>query len=288
MPSDVPPPDTLLVGPASLDRYLATGRVLPGGGALNMACHWSRRGRSFELVTRVAAHDVAVFRPFFERHAIRVSPHSVRPGESCSVDVVFGDDRQPWMDNFVEGLWGTFEFTGDELDSIGAGIPTHLVLVDVVDAALLRLADAGRLRTARLTGDFLSFRHFTPDRFAETFRHLEIGFIGWPGDADDPLLDRLGAHVGPFGNVLVVTLGSRGVDVFDGRSGTVEHRWFDVDARPVVGTTVGCGDAFIAGFLDAWFRTDDLAAAIDAGRELGAEATAWMGPLPDAAYADAP
>jgi hypothetical protein len=34
--------DTLLLGTISLDHYLASGAVLPGGGVLNMAWHWRR------------------------------------------------------------------------------------------------------------------------------------------------------------------------------------------------------------------------------------------------------
>jgi sugar/nucleoside kinase (ribokinase family) len=47
---------------------------------------------------------------------------------------------------------------------------------------------------------------------------------------------------------------------------------------------LGCGDAFIAGFLEAWRASRDLAAAVERGEQLGAEATAWRRPLPDEAY----
>ena len=53
---------------------------------------------------------------------------------------------------------------------------------------------------------------------------------------------------------------------------------------PVVGTTLGCGDAFIAGFLEAWRSSRDVLAAVERGKVLGAEATAWRRPLPDEAY----
>ena len=52
----------------------------------------------------------------------------------------------------------------------------------------------------------------------------------------------------------------------------------------VRGTTLGCGDAFIAGFLESWRSTRDVAGAVDRGKALGAEATAWRRPLPDEAY----
>jgi sugar/nucleoside kinase (ribokinase family) len=86
-----------------------------------------------------------------------------------------------------------------------------------------------------------------------------------------------------LGRLVVVTFGSQGVRVFDGRPGGGDLL-VPVDAVPVRGTTLGCGDAFIAGFLEALRRSRDLPAAVERGKELGAEATAWRRPLPDEAY----
>jgi len=46
-----------------------------------------------------------------------------------------------------------------------------------------------------------------------------------------------------LGKRLVVTFGSRGILLIDGRAGL--ERRIVVDPVPVAGTTVGCGDAFI-------------------------------------------
>ena len=89
-----------------------------------------------------------------------------------------------------------------------------------------------------------------------------------------------------LGRVLVVTMGARSVWIFDGRPGTGRRRErrYPVDAVEVAGTTLGCGDAFIAWFLDELWRSDDLDAAVAQGMIGGARATAWPRPLPDDAY----
>ncbi len=276
--------DARLVGPLSIDRYLDSGEELPGGGALNMAYHWSRSGLRCEMISRVADDSAAAFESFLDRHAIMRTPTLAQPGLPCAVDVRFADDRQPTMDNFVEGVLADFRLTTAEADRITSGLPAHLVLVDVIDHELHRLAGERTLAGAHLTGDFLSFRHFTPERFSASIQFLEVSFIGWPGDPDDALIADLAARAAAARTVLVITFGSSGVRVIDARGDERRDLWFEVSAVPVVGTTVGCGDAFIAAFLASWYRNGDLSEAVDAGRKLGAGATAWNRALPDAAY----
>ncbi|MGA1163525.1 MAG: PfkB family carbohydrate kinase [Ilumatobacteraceae bacterium] len=276
-----------LVGPASIDRYIEEAVELPGGGALNMAYHWRSAGHPVTLLSRVARDHAMAFDRFVTQHGIRVTDGWYALGDPCSIDIRITDDRQPAMDGFVEGVLGEFRPKPAEVDAIVDGTPTHFVLVDVVDAALHaiaadRPADATR---ARWTGDFLGFRHMTGERFSATMAHLELGIVGWPGDPDAAEVTELAARAADLGRTLVVTFGSQGILAVDARGSDRVDRWFDVDARQVTGSTIGCGDAFAAAALSTWFETSDLAAAVDAGRRLGADATEWVRPLPDSAYA---
>jgi sugar/nucleoside kinase (ribokinase family) len=275
-----------LVGPGSLDVYLGRDLVLPGGGALNMAWHWARDGDvPFVLLTRVGDDRPEVFRNFLARHAIPHTPELVTAGDSCSIDIVIRPDLQPWMDNFVEGVWAEYALTPDATRRTQAAGRRHLVLVEGAIRALEALAAERALDGVEVTADFLGFRHYTPDRFARTMRSVDIGFVGWPGHPDDDAVAALRDVAHARGRLVVVTFGARGVAAFDGRPGG-EDAFVPVTAVPVAGTTVGCGDAFIAGFLRAWRLVPDVHRAIEAGAMRGAEATAWRRPLPDAAYGD--
>jgi sugar/nucleoside kinase (ribokinase family) len=85
-----------------------------------------------------------------------------------------------------------------------------------------------------------------------------------------------------LGKRLIVTFGSRGVLLLDVPAGL--DRLVPVQAVPVTGTTVGCGDAFIAYLLAEWWASGDLGRAVERGKVGGALPTAWFRPLPDAAY----
>ncbi len=277
----------VLLGAISLDIYVGRDLVLPGGGVLNMAWQWRRSGVPFRLLTRVGDDRPEVFRDFLDRHGIHVEPGLVAPGRSASIDIVIQPDLQPWMDNYVEGVWAALRLRRDEEALVRSAASVHLVLVEGAIRELRRLAEAGSTRGVEVTADFLGFRHYTLERFADTMTDVDIGFVGWPGGLDDPAVDGIRSIAHDLARLVVVTFGSQGVRVFDGRPGGGGDRFVPVEAVSVQGTTLGCGDAFIAGFLEAWRSSRDVEAAVQRGKALGAEATAWRRPLPDDAYGPA-
>ena len=285
-----PPGSAVLIGPASIDRYVDDeGRLsaaLPGGGALNMAYHWMRDGVATLFVTRVGDDDGRPLLDFMDRHGIAHLPAQVMtPGRSASIDIAVRADRQPAMSNFVEGVWSGFRLDLVERDAVTAARRLHAVLVEPVIAELHTLGAQGLLTDVEVSADFLSFVHYDLDRFAATMRHVDLAFIGWPGRRDDPTVDGIRRVVEHLGKLACGTMGAAGVRVLDGRRKPPTRRWEPVTAVEVIGTTVGCGDAFIAAFLARWWAGDGLAGALAAGRSAGAAATGWARPLPDDAYA---
>jgi sugar/nucleoside kinase (ribokinase family) len=276
--------ETLLFGPLSVDRYLDEQRILPGGGVLNMAYHWAKRGVPFRLLSRIGDDHAKLFLSFLERHGIQALPSLVTTGVSASIDIVMRADRQPWMDNFIEGVWGGFHLTSEEESTVRAAGRMHCVLVDAVAGEVERLGASGVLHDVEVTGDFLSFRHYTVERFAETMRWLTIGFIGWPGAADDDVVSGVREVAFDQGKLVIVTLGADGVLALDGRPSVRQEGFVPVRRVPVEGTTVGCGDEGIAAYLAEWWERKDVDAAVEAGKAAGAEATRWIRPLPDEAF----
>lgn len=276
---------TLLFGPLSVDRYVDEGIDLPGGGVLNMAYHWAHGEVPFRLLSRIGDDQVELFRSFLDRHGIATLPSLVAPGVSSSIDIVMRDDRQPWMDHFVEGVWADVRWTDDDRLELRQAERVHAVLVDAVAQAIDDLGADGVLDAPLVSGDFLSFRHYSVERFAQTMQWLDLGFIGWPGAPDHPTIGGVRDVAFDQGTLVVVTMGADGVLLLDGRPEQRRERFVPVQAVAVDGTTVGCGDAFIAAFLATWWQSDDLDAAVQAGMAAGAAATRWMRPLPDAAFA---
>ena len=276
-------PETLLLGALSLDRYRPDGPVLPGGGALNVAWHWRSLDFPFQLVSRVGDREAPLFLDMLDRHGISHTPSIVASGPSASIDIEFLPDRQPWMDNYVEGVCADLRFSDAEERALAGARRLHAILVEGVIAELGRLGAAGRLDHLEVAADFLGFRHYTLERFADTMRWVDLAIVGWPGTREDDPVAGLTRIVSDLGKRLVVTFGSQGVVVVDGTGGPATT-WIPITPARVSGTTVGCGDAFIAYFLAEWWRTGDLVAAVERGKIGGALPTAWIRPLPDSAY----
>ena len=276
-------PVPVLLGTISLDKYVDLGFDLPGGGVLNMAWHWRQLGQPYELISRVGREDAGIFESFLARHAIPHDPYALlSPEPSSSIDIRFGTDRQPHMDNFVGGVWETFRCTAEEERRVAAAPAYHTVLVEGAIEETMRLGAAGLLPRGSVSADFLGFWHYTPSRLADTLRFVDLAFVGWPGGPSDPGVGEIASLANELGRMIVMTFGAQGVRVVDGRTGS--DRWYEVHAIPVEGTTVGCGDAFIAAFLAEWWRSGSADAAVAAGAARGALTTAWNRPIPDDAY----
>jgi len=282
------PPETLLLGALSLDRYVPDGPVLPGGGALNVAWHWRSLGLPFRLVSRIGDEDATLFLEMLDRHEIDYGSRDaiVRDGPSASIDIEILPDREIWMDHYVEGVCADLRFTAQDEALLKSTKRLHAILVEGVIAEVARLGDTGRLEGIEVVADFLGFRHYTPARFADTMRWVDLAIVGWPGSADDADVAALRRITNELGKRLVVTFGSHAILLIDGRTGV--ERQIAVDPVPVVGTTVGCGDAFIAYMLHELWASGDLLAAAERGKIGGALPTGWMRPLPDDAYGPSP
>ena len=278
------PPETLLLGALSLDRYVPDGPVLPGGGALNVAWHWGSLGVPFRLVSRVGDGEAGMFLDMLDRHGIQHVPASiVAAGPSASIDIEFLPDRQPWMDHYVQGVCGDLRLTAEEERALAGARHIHAILVEGVIAELGRLGSTGKLGHLEVVADFLGFRHYTLERFADTMRWVDLAIIGWPGSPTDATVVGIRDVVIELGKRAIVTFGSQSVLAVDGTPGGGEWH-IPVTPVPVEGTTVGCGDAFIAYCLAEWWRSGDLVAAVERGKVGGALPTAWVRPLPDEAY----
>ena len=278
--------DSILLGAVSLNMYMDSGLVLPGGSCLHVAYHLRGLQSPFRLLTRIGQDQPTIFLEFLEQHQIAYLPDSiVGEGVSAAIDIVILPDGQSYMDNVVAGVCADFRATAVEEQLITGADRIHAIVAAGMIEELDRLESAGLLTRPLITADFLDFRHYTVARLAETMLWVDVGFIGWLGSLDDDRLVGMRQVAEAQQKVLVIILGSRGVLLFDGRPAAITPvQFFPIQALPVSGTTVGCGDAFIAYFLAEFWQSQDVVKSILHGKIGGSKVSQWQRPLPDSAY----
>jgi sugar/nucleoside kinase (ribokinase family) len=278
----------VLIGVVCLDRYLNLGLTQPGCGILHNAYHLQQLGCDPLLITRIGADDGEPCLAFLRRHGIRTQADGIGdPGPSATIAIALDERGEARISNFSPGVWRSFRLTPAEEAAVAAADHLHLVLVGRAVAELARLRQAGALANTLVSADFLALQDFSPARFTQVLTLVDLAFVGWQGDPADARLDAIRQAAQAHGKVVIVTLGSRGVLLFDGRPGAaLVEQFVPVQPVAVTGSTNGCGDAFISYFLADYWRSRDLLCAVEAGKLGGAAATQWRFALPDAAYAE--
>jgi sugar/nucleoside kinase (ribokinase family) len=275
-----------LWGVVCLDIYTRTGLIRPGCGILHNAFHLQQLGCEPLLITRIGDEQAELFLNFFERNHISVLTSSlVAKGQPASIQVDIQPSGEARISNFVQGVWENFRLTPVEETTLAQAAHLHVVLTPPVLPEFLRLSRQGKLKLDCVSADFLSFVDFSVEQFAQLLPYLDIAFIGWKGKLSHPTITALGQVAMAHQVLVVITLGERGIQVFDVRApDNLQSRFFEVEKAPVQGNTNGCGDAFIAYFLARYWQDGQLEPAIAQGQWGGRQATQWQFALPDEAY----
>jgi sugar/nucleoside kinase (ribokinase family) len=276
----------VLLGVVCLDIYTRTNLIRPGCGLLHNAFHLQQLGCQPRLITRIGELHQEIFLDFFQRHQIAILPENiVVPGESASIKIDIEESGEARIFDFSSGVWSHFRLQPPEEHLLSQATNLHLVLVAEIIPEFLRLSQAGLLKNCTVSADFLHFRQFTLEDFAYLLNYVNIAFIGWKGDVTDPKLMAVREIAQKHAALVVITLGERGIQVFDARqSDNFQSHFFAVEKVAVQGNTNGCGDAFIAYFLAEYWPSRNLEKAIEQGKIGGAKATQWNFALPDEVY----
>ena len=151
---------------ATSPRRRPAGRRHPQHGLALAPSSGGRSGCSPASARRTAARSRRSWTGTGSRSSRR--EELVAPGRSSSIDIEIQPDRQPWMDNFVPGVWDDYRLTPRERDVLRArGASTSC------SSRARSPSSTGSPPTARSTdravsADFLGFRHYTVERLAQT------------------------------------------------------------------------------------------------------------------------
>ncbi len=260
----------------------------PGGAPMNVAYHLNRLGKKTALISKVGDDDLGIdLINFMQQQRVPISLlQQDKTMSTGTVRVIPGADGDVSYDIVKPVAYDFIDFTAEAKAAVSTA--SHFVfgslaarnahsrdsLLELISSANTKVLDIN-LRPPHYEQALLEKLFEKADILKLNEHELEI-ISGWHADIsafrDQVRLmgDRYGIHQ------IVVTRGASGACYFDGER-FYEHPGF----RVVVKDTVGCGDAFLAGFLSPLMDGRRPEDCLDFASRLGAFVATQEGACPE-------
>ncbi|ADV65743.1 PfkB family carbohydrate kinase [Deinococcus maricopensis] len=254
------------LGDNTVDLYLASNTMYPGGNAVNVAVLTARLGHDASYLGTVG-DDPAGHLLLNALRAERVDTTRTRqvPGTTSWSRVLHqGNDRH--FDGSDAGVSTQWTFTDEDDAFIAEHRMVHSSIYSGLDAHLPRI----RAHAPLLSFDFSS--EWTDDALQRTAPHLDVAFLSAAHQPHAACVD-LGRHLVRLGPaVVVLTRGDQGA------LAVTHDSVHDVGVLPAdIVDTLGAGDAFITGFLNSWYDERDVPLALHDAATQAARNCATLG-----------
>ncbi|GAA3708989.1 fructoselysine 6-kinase [Zhihengliuella alba] len=259
-----------------VDRFLDRGLDYPGGNAVNVAVYARRAGAHAEYLGVFGDDELGGFlRRAIEDAGVRTQRSVVRAGESgvSSLRVIDGD-------RVFQG-WNGGGVTVRHPVDLEDGREEYAASFDVVHSSVYSGTEAELARLRRhdvlVSFDLSSEPDFrTPEYLDRIGPSADLVLLSCAGLEEDEAFALLDDAVRRGAGLALGTRGTDGALVTDGSLRAAAPAQLVPEGTPVV-DTMGCGDAFLAGFLvelhgTGWRRGRPPGAS---GLRAGLEAGAW-------------
>jgi len=262
----------------------STIRQRPGGSAANTAAWLGSVGASVDFVGCVGLDDLADHERVFREGG--VEPHlQLGTGLPTGIIVILvdGERRTMLTERGANSALASSSVTDALLAKAGV---LHISGYSILDGFgipgardLLTRSTAAGVAVSVTPGSFGYLHDFGVEPFLEAIDGAAIVF---PNLAEGRMLsgqeepDRIGAALRERFEVVVLTMGARGLIVYEGNKHT------EVEAPKIqhILDPTGAGDALAAGFLDSWVVDRDAVAAAQEGVFVAARAIMVVGGRP--------
>lgn len=254
------------VGDNCVDFYDATKEAYPGGNPVNVSVYVRRLGGESCYVGAVGTDENGkLMIDALKEKGVDVSHVQVLPGTTALSHVARINGERVFGD-YEEGVMADFKLTTEDLDFI---CQHDLVVTGLWGHAENDLAEIQH-RGIPVAFDGAE-RPFDPAGLI-ALPHTDIAFFSDDVSNEETLKETILkiAAMGP--KVVVATRGSRGSLAYAGGK-FYPHNIVKCD----VVDTMGAGDSFIAGFLMAWLKGEDISACMNAGAENSAVTLGYNG-----------
>lgn len=254
------------IGDSCVDHYPALGQRFPGGNPVNFAVYLRRLGAPASFVGAVGSdEDGAFVRCALAQKGVDVTHVQTLSGQTPTTQVEM-DGTNRVFTAYDAGVMDRFALRAQDLAFIG----THALAVSAFWGRC-----EGELGAIRTLGVPVAFdcADLPFDPVCKTaLPNVDIAFFS-DDTASEPAVQEICRTLAAQGPSIVVAMrGAKGSMAFDGES------FYQMDAIACkVVDTLGAGDSFIAGFLEATLRGLPIPARMQAGSACAAKTIGYVG-----------
>jgi len=263
---------TVYVGDCGVDEY--NGKLLPGGCALNVAYYAQKSDLNIDMVSCLGDDEAAkIPLSICQKIGLEIDYIHILPGQTPKQKIQVLPNGEKKFIGYFPGVLSDFNLSQKDIDYI----LQHEVLITLYYTQISLLFN--QVTKIKFPGlkvvDFMDGCDFNYDiNFVKKYAGWwDIGFFGLSGN-DSNLIKDLLQLAKNMNKMVVITLGSGGSLV------VCHNKIFKVKAKSIQAVdTTGCGDAYLAGFLNSWLKNKDIHLAIKAGSLLAIGVAKYQGAI---------
>lgn len=230
--------DFVAVGYACMDIYDDLGKKYPTGNGVDVIAHLSKAGYDVALVSAVGDDTYGKeFIEFCEDMEFDTSHVHVEEGDTAQIHMSLIDGDRV-HGKIIDGVLANFSLTKEDRAFIKEFKYLHTDYFGRIYGMLGEFQQAG----CKIVFDFSSF--INDKDFEMIAPYVDIGQISVEGFSQET--KKIMQYMHCLGiKICIATAGSQGALAYDGKNFYYQEA---LDPQEIV-NTVGCGDAFLAGFL---------------------------------------
>jgi fructoselysine 6-kinase len=259
-------PAIVCIGDSCVDHYEALGQKFPGGNPVNFAVYLRRLGVASSFVGAVGSDaDGAMVLHALEEKGVDVSHVQILEGATPTTTVVMEHGNRVFT-SYETGIMESYQLRPKDLEFIGK----HAMAVSDLWGKC-----EDRLGEIRALGIPVAFdcADLPDDPAAQrAIPNTDIAFFSNDEASCETVMEKMKEIFAKGPSIVVAMRGPKGSMAYDGERFYSEPA-FDC---PVV-DTLGAGDSFIAGFLDATLRKLSIQERMYAGSACSAVTIGYVG-----------
>ena len=275
------------VGDTCVDYYLETKEMYPGGQPVNSAVYTARHGYRAAYVGLVGQDEFGHFmRKRLQQENVDTSHMRAEPGKT-SVTYVKMDGTNRVLVDWDNGIRPTWHITEEEVAFAQTAEWVHTSIWALLEKELPRFREKGALVSYDFAGPDQwgpdgtdengepSGMDFAMEKIEAAMPYIDYAFFGGNEDDSEQTRDfvkKVFAKGKGTTKAVIYTLGADGSLAYDGK------QFYQCGAVPVkVVDTMGAGDTYIAGFMNAIVEKNSIEDAMRQGALWASETIQYFG-----------